>query len=237
MKTEYVYGMRSRGFSLGCQPMDGFIRREDCVDRYHDLLVYDRKLTEKEVKDYELDLVSQMVYYIEDEVKIKDVKAGNMFVLGKTKWVKLDNLDNGVSCLAADVLFKDCFDEDNQNNWITSSLRKKLARVIGDYVENKDALVPFVRDLTTDDGMPEYGRCTDIVSLLTCDEYRKYRKLIPNCGKWHWTITADSLKYSCSVRFVYSDGCLNVDYASHGLGGVRPLIVLKPDTLVTVKEK
>lgn len=137
---------------------------------------------------------------IKTSVEVKDLKLGDRFKFGKTEFIKLDNSHGGCLCLAADVLFKDCFDEDNQNNWITSSLRKKLARVIGEYIENNDALVPFVRDLTTDDGMTEYGSCTDVVSLLTCDEYRKYRKLIPNCGKWHWTITADSLEYSYYVR-------------------------------------
>lgn len=52
---EYFYGMRLRGFSIGAQPTKGFIRREDSVmDIYHDILVYDRKLTEKELADYEL---------------------------------------------------------------------------------------------------------------------------------------------------------------------------------------
>lgn len=52
----YTYGMRLRGFSIGCQPMQGFIeRQDDTTGRYHDILTYDRKLTEKEVQDYELD--------------------------------------------------------------------------------------------------------------------------------------------------------------------------------------
>jgi len=53
---EYRYGMRLRGFSPGCQPMIGLIRREDdTTEKYHDILVYDRRLTEKELRDYELD--------------------------------------------------------------------------------------------------------------------------------------------------------------------------------------
>lgn len=50
--------MRLRGFSPGCQPMTGFVeRRNDPQRKYHDLLVYDRELTEKEMQDYELDFV------------------------------------------------------------------------------------------------------------------------------------------------------------------------------------
>ena len=53
---EFRYGMRLRGFSIGCQPMDGFLRREDDVTgKYHDILVYGRQLTEQEVYAYGLD--------------------------------------------------------------------------------------------------------------------------------------------------------------------------------------
>lgn len=56
----YVYGMRLRGFSIGCQPMNGFVKRmDDPFCKYHDLLFYDRELTEKELEDYELDYLGQ----------------------------------------------------------------------------------------------------------------------------------------------------------------------------------
>lgn len=58
MKGRYEYGMRHRGFSIGCQPMNGLIeRKDDKTGRYHDILVYDRQLTEKELYDYELDYI------------------------------------------------------------------------------------------------------------------------------------------------------------------------------------
>lgn len=54
----YIYGMRLRGFSLGCQPMAGLIRRlDDSTGRYYDLLVYKRELSENEVKAFELDFI------------------------------------------------------------------------------------------------------------------------------------------------------------------------------------
>lgn len=57
----YVYGMRLRGFSPGCQPMKGLLEwQNDTTGRYHDLLVYDRKLTAEELMDYELDFVDAM---------------------------------------------------------------------------------------------------------------------------------------------------------------------------------
>lgn len=51
----YLYGMRLRGFSPGCQPKGVISRHDDLRGKYHDLLVYDRKLTTEELRDYELD--------------------------------------------------------------------------------------------------------------------------------------------------------------------------------------
>lgn len=57
---KYVYGMRLRGFSIGCQPMGGFQeRRDDFTGKYYDLLVYNRKLSEDELRAYELDFVQE----------------------------------------------------------------------------------------------------------------------------------------------------------------------------------
>ena len=56
LTTVYKYGMRLRGFSIGCQPMKGLLYiTDDPTGRYHDLLIYDRKLSDKELNDYELD--------------------------------------------------------------------------------------------------------------------------------------------------------------------------------------
>ena len=53
---EYKYGMRLRGYAPMCQPKDGFIRREDS-DKYYDIIVYNRELTQEELNQYELDVV------------------------------------------------------------------------------------------------------------------------------------------------------------------------------------
>lgn len=54
----YKYGMRLRGFAPMCQPMEGFIERQDDPSgRYYDILVYERRLTIKEINEYELDMI------------------------------------------------------------------------------------------------------------------------------------------------------------------------------------
>lgn len=57
----YEYGMRLRGFSPFCQPMNGLIeRKDDLSGQYYDILIYDRKLTESELSEYELDFIRQL---------------------------------------------------------------------------------------------------------------------------------------------------------------------------------
>lgn len=56
----YKYGMRLRGFSIGCQPMYGFRDRlDDPSGKYYDILIYNRLLTDKELSDYELDFIGE----------------------------------------------------------------------------------------------------------------------------------------------------------------------------------
>ena len=58
MQDLYYYGMRNRGFSIGCQPMKGILwSEEDETGRYHDIIVYGRKLTDAEMRDFELDYI------------------------------------------------------------------------------------------------------------------------------------------------------------------------------------
>ena len=60
-KTFWIYGMRLRGFSPGCQPKNGLYGREDdATGRYHDIIIYERQLSEEEIRDYELDYIKNV---------------------------------------------------------------------------------------------------------------------------------------------------------------------------------
>jgi len=56
----YKYGMRLRGFSIGCQPMKNLVERiDDTSGKYHDILIYSEKLSDEDIKDYELDFIGE----------------------------------------------------------------------------------------------------------------------------------------------------------------------------------
>lgn len=46
--------MKYRGFSLGCQPMDGLREIHPDEMGYKDVLIYDRPLTDREIYEHEL---------------------------------------------------------------------------------------------------------------------------------------------------------------------------------------
>lgn len=162
-------------------------------------------------------------------MKVKNVKIGEKFELVGYQWKVLDITEKGYVCLM------ECMEADKQfdkkcNDWKESSLRKylnedfynKLAAVVGE--EN---IIPFERDLLSLDGLKEYGTCEDKVSLISFDEYRKYRELLPREGEWYWTLTPDSTKDNGDeywVAVVSPSGYFFHDFCNYCCG-VRPFCI------------
>lgn len=56
----HKYGMRLRGFSIGCQPMRNLDHAEDDpAGKYWNILYYRERLTERDERDYELDYLGE----------------------------------------------------------------------------------------------------------------------------------------------------------------------------------
>lgn len=55
----FLYGMRLRGYSIGCQPSGVLKRMDDTSGKYWDIIAYERKLTDKEIADYDLDYICE----------------------------------------------------------------------------------------------------------------------------------------------------------------------------------
>lgn len=187
-------------------------------------------------------------FFVEEPktVMAAEAEVGSFIKYAGIEWVVLNRTASKVMVLAKHRLFNRAFDTNESNNWSKSSLRKELNNFNEqgfqrgfEHTENinKNDLVEFERDLTTDDGMTDYGKCKDYISLISCEEYRKFRKLIPNADDWWWTLTGDSLVYSHYVRGVDSSGALDDGSAYNGNYGVRPLCILKSDTEVELCEK
>lgn len=153
--------------------------------------------------------------------------------------IVLDVERDKILVLAKESIGNMPFDEGNSNNFPKGTLCKYLN---GEFIKKLkangadiSALIPTTIDLTSDDGLKDYGETTQKIFLLTCDMYRKYRSVIPNLDDWWWLATAYSTEsngYALSARPVYSDGSLGDGYGAYvGYRGVRPAFYLKSSIL------
>jgi hypothetical protein len=166
------------------------------------------------------------------------IAPSSVISYGGLDCIVLDVEQDKILVLAKESIGNMPFDEGNSNNFPKGTLCKYLN---GEFIKtlkangaDTSALIPTTIDLTSDDGLKDYGETTQKIFLLTCDMYRKYRSIIPNLDDWWWLATAYSTEsngYAYYARSVYSDGGLRNDYAYGGSFGVRPAFYLKSSIL------
>lgn len=155
--------------------------------------------------------------------------VGDTFEIAGINWKILDITDKGYMCLADKLEDSMEFDE-RSSDWGGSQLRKYLNTEFFEKISDEigeENIITFNRDLTSLDGQTEYGECEDMVSLLTIDEYRKYRKLIPNTNFYWWLISPWSTPcndWNRSVAVVAPAGNFYCSFCDDG-GGVRPVCI------------
>lgn len=169
------------------------------------------------------------------EENIGVLSAGERFGFKGFEWIVLDNnVDGGVLAVMTSAWNDEeySFDDDGCNNYAKSSLRRKLLNELLP-VLGEDNLIPHEVDLVADNGDDRYGTVTDRVFILSCDEYRKYRKYVPLLPEWMWTCTPWYISYTgkrIGVRYVSLGGGLGY-YNAYVGGGVAPACVFNPKNL------
>ena len=171
--------------------------------------------------------------------KLSQIETGGRFLYGGVEWVKLYAGD-GTVAISAEPVFERAFDEDNKNDWRSSSLRRELNGAFLDALvaegADRAAFLDWESDLTADDGMTDYGTATDKIALLSDKLYRMFRGIIPRVDAWCWNLTpwTCDASDSGSVRGVNSSGAMSWSSAYRGNGGVRPLCYPKSVILVSI---
>lgn len=167
------------------------------------------------------------------------IAPSSVISYGGLDCIVLDVEQDKILVLAKESIGNIPFDEGNSNNFPKGTLCKYLN---GEFIKtlkangaDTSALIPTTIDLTSDDGLKDYGETTQKIFLLTCDMYRKYRSIIPNLDDWWWLATAYSTEsngYAYFARRVNSDGGLSsYGGAYDGDIGVRPAFYLKSSIL------
>lgn len=167
----------------------------------------------------------------------KDLQMKESISIAGITWSKFAEDSEGNAYMLADE--KICGMEFGENNdWRESPIRKKLNEELYQKITDElgaDSLVTIQTDLFSHDGLRDYGKCEDMVSLLTYDLYRNNRENIKGFDGWFWACTPDSTPSGCgsgNVRCVDFDGV--VGYCWHdGSGAVRPFFILKSNIFVS----
>ena len=174
------------------------------------------------------------------DLALAQVRRGEHFAIDGVEFVKLEDDLDAAFAVAADTLPECCQFEDDDaeredhNNYAGSLLSKTVERWLRDkHPAIFSAVVERPIDLTTMDGMTDYGKPLTVVRALTIDEYRKHRSILPLTSKPYWLATGWTTNnfayYFGTGGTVYYDSVYNAYFAP------RPALYLKSSILVSVE--
>lgn len=167
----------------------------------------------------------------------KDLQIKESISLVGITWSKFAEDSEGNAYMLADEKIYDMKFGEN-NDWRESPIRKKLNEELYQKIVAElgaDALVTIQTDLFSHDGLRDYGKCEDMVSLLTYDLYRNNWENIKGFDEWFWICTPDSTPSgygSDGVLYVYSGGDVGYRWCG-GSKAVRPFFILRSSIFVS----
>lgn len=173
---------------------------------------------------------------------LSDIPAGETFKIGKYEFVVLEQMGTETA-----VILKNLLEEEvtfgSSNHYKDSNVddacckfESLIAAIVGE--EN---LVDHVVDLTSDDGLKDYGTITRRVSSLTAEQYRKYVEILDKYKpeSWWWLATPFSTKRHDNDRWtkcVSPSGFLGDDSYCFIGNGVRPFCIFKSAIFVSLED-
>ena len=174
------------------------------------------------------------------KIGLIDVEQYKPFKVGDTEFIVLEHLEGSKTlCLTRNFITENTEFDENTNNLAKASVlnvlddfENKIAAEIG--AEN---ICDFEIDLTTDDGLKDYGSITRKTGLLTDVQYRKYSEIIEKypVDDWWWLANAVSTprrNISCAVRCVAGGGYV-IYYNCYDINGVRAVCIFKSNIFVS----
>lgn len=179
-------------------------------------------------------------------IKLFQVRPGEHFIHDGVEYVKLDKAAGATFALGVEATLKnvqfesDDAEREDHNNYIGSNLEREGIRWLREqHPDTFDAVVERPIDLTTMDGMTDYGVPLASVRALTIDEYRKYRHLIPLTDDPYWLATGWTTKRSPysgtnNAYSIYADGSVRNHDVNSPYCAARPALYLKSSILVSV---
>ena len=170
----------------------------------------------------------------ENKILFPGVKSGDTFLIGDTEYIRFPDTPEGTPVVRKNIAFKSRFG--NNNDFRSSDILKRLQKeVLPQIIDavGEENVCEFETDLTTLDGLKNYGTMRSRIGLPTFDFYRANVTIFDQYKPdyWWWTATADTAQphydpiwitcVSPSGIIFYGARYFNVNL------GVRPFCILK----------
>lgn len=197
------------------------------------------------VNDKRIELTDEQVRKIKEGLecsskKLSEVPVGEVFKIGGYEFVVLEQCGELTRAILRGLL-PDKSTFGNNNNFADEecTVRERLEEFANELecIAGEDILDEHLVDLTSDDGLDDYGRIMVKVSLLTCELYRRYVRILDkyNPKEWWWLVTP----YSTSthedaswIKCVSPSGYFYY-YFYYYYFGVRPFCIFKSNIFVS----
>ena len=172
-------------------------------------------------------------------VKLADVTVSDIVKIGSYEMIVLEQFGSQTALILKDLYVEESEFADENNKYDGSYVDEKcqefaqdLANIVG-----WDNVVLHEVDLTSDDGLKDYGTVERRASLITAEMYRWYVEILDTVKleKWWWLATPHSTQRHGNnswVKCVSPSGF--ICYDGYGSGnGVRPFCILKSNIFVS----
>lgn len=175
----------------------------------------------------------------ENQTRLGDKAVGETFKIGEYEFVVLEHSKDTTAVILKNLL-QDDVQFGNDNNDFRESNVLPILREFATKIENMigaENLIEHTVDLTSDDGLKDYGTIREKMSLLTTDSYRRYVDILDMeiLKSWYWLATPNSTdlhENSAWVKCVSPSGGIYYNDCDYGLG-VRPFCILNSDIFVS----
>lgn len=185
---------------------------------------------------------------MEKTITLSKVRRGEVFTLDGVRFVMLRDCGTAAFAVTEDVALRgvpfesDDAEREDHNNYSGSNLEKQAERWLREeHPEIFRATEERPIDLTTMDGMTDYGTPLAVVRALTIDEYRRERAVLPLTSEPYWLATGwTTLRSPYSdanhAYYIITGGSVRYNYVNYPNFAARPALYLKSSILVSIED-
>ena len=172
-------------------------------------------------------------------VNLSAIPVGETFRIGKYEFIVLEQFDETAAVILKGLYCEETAFAENCNNYDDSYVDFKCREFAQELSEiiSWDNIVIHGVDLTSNDGLTDYGAVPRRASLLTADQYRSYVEILDKhkLDAWWWLATpwsTPSHEHNRYVLCVSPSGGIDYSHFINDLG-VRPFCILKSNIFVS----